>query len=88
MDRLSQIRSESLAKFFKKHGRMPSEAELKKILDKKSIFSPLTEPMVPTEGALSVADYTREDLLGLIKDRNLKYQKNEILKIKMILVLS
>lgn len=71
MDRLKQIRGEVLTTFFKKHGRMPSESELTSLLNKKPIFSPLVEPMVPEEGAKSIADYTRLDLINLIKDRNL-----------------
>tara|TARA_B100000131_G_C18124445_1_gene614171 strand:- start:377 stop:4021 length:3645 start_codon:yes stop_codon:yes gene_type:complete len=71
MDRAAQIRNEILSKFFKDNSRMPSDKELKDLLDNKPVYSPLTEPMVPEEYALSKAEYTSEDLKTLIKDRNL-----------------
>tara|TARA_B100001250_G_C19814646_1_gene797659 strand:+ start:1816 stop:5481 length:3666 start_codon:yes stop_codon:yes gene_type:complete len=71
MDRAIQMRNEILSRFFKENGRMPTKKELKKLIDRKPVFSPLTEPMVPEEYAVSIADYTRQDLIDLIKDRNL-----------------
>ena len=71
MDRLQQIRQDCITKFFAEHGRMPTKDELHDILSSKSIYNPITDPMVPMYGATSNADYIRKDLLDLMADRSL-----------------
>jgi len=71
MDRIEQVRRDTITKFFADNGRMPTDLELKDLLRNTDYYAPLTKPMVPLPNALSNADYIRRDLFDLMQDRTL-----------------